>query len=198
MEHPDPFRLENKVERPEEKQEGFMKKPESLPVDLKEAVIESVIKAAKWPSWAAVNIIAEWVPILNTEGMTTRSSLKAKTFQEKNREFGKMLQRYSEYVAIAEIVLDNRKLWATIQGIGGKVKVYESLRSLFDPLNLTDTFRLHLGQNPKYKELINEIPKIKRSSAYKLLMPNKYSRNPSSPHFREGRRFPLEGPGDKQ
>ena len=110
-------------------------------MDLKEAVIESVI-SSKWPSWAAVNIIAEWVPILN------RKDDHQVIFKQNFRKIAnsKMLQRYGEYVAIAEIVLDNRKLWATIQA-WQEGQVYESLRALFDPLNLTDTFRLHLAKS---------------------------------------------------
>lgn len=192
MEHSDPFRLEkNKGEHPE--QEKLLKKKESLPTHFKTIMLMEIQRVAKWPLTSEVKILTEWVPPLKNALISSHQKLTAEDLKL--------------YVAIVELSNKNYKgtvvkKWATVSGIAEDVQIYDSLQELFDPMNLEDKFRLRLGPDPAFQKLAqsnkvnSENWKLKpeldmEKGPINRTHPNLNITAPSSPAFREGRRYPM-------
>jgi hypothetical protein len=126
MEHPNPFELEK---QPEEKEGWTMDIHESgLGKEAKKSLAELVLLEAGMPGWTKITAIAEWLPKNKPEG------------------FG--------YKAVLELQVEKVKKWAIVWKLEeGEISVYDTLKELFDPKNITDEIRLRLGRSKKLHEL---------------------------------------------
>lgn len=130
MEHPNPFELEK---QPEKKEEWTMDIHESgLGSEARKSLAELVLLEAKMPHWTKITAIAEWLPKDKPEG------------------FG--------YKAILELRIEDVKRWAIVWKLEeGEISIYDTLKDLFDPSNLTDEIRLRLGRSKKLRELARRV-----------------------------------------